>query len=209
MLTALVLATPTIDVSGSLYRSYSAPCAAVRAEARPWPVRDTGTGGLPFWNLVQTDIGYSKTSFVTPRPEAVEAPFADLMQVVKTGFGRTMSSLPEVFGVSRQTLYNWLNGETPKQVYQDRIRELAMAAMLFHELGFAPTTQALARVLAEGKSFLQLVADGADGKASAKKLVRLMQRGNASRAQLDALLGSRRTELSAQDIGVPTLDEEV
>jgi hypothetical protein len=117
--------------------------------------------------------------------------------------------LPGVFGVSRQTLYNWLKGETPKVVYQERIRELAKAASLFQDLGFVSTTQALSRALMDGKSFLQLVAEGADGKDMAKKLVSLIRRGDDSRAKLTALVGGRRAELTAYDIGAPSLDERV
>jgi hypothetical protein len=58
------------------------------------------------------------------------APYTDLMKEVKTGFGRTMSHLPAVFGVSRQTLYNWLNGETTKEQHQGKLVQLAAAACI-------------------------------------------------------------------------------
>ena len=209
MLSALIMPSSAMDVSGSNYRGSAAIQNAVRVEARPWPVRNPGTGGLPLVALVQSDIGYSMVPVVVAVPQAVDTPFSDLMQVVQAGFGRTMSSLPGVFGVSRQTLYNWLKGETPKVVYQERIRELAKAASLFQDLGFVSTTQALSRVLIDGKSFLQLVAEGADGKDMAKKLVSLIRRGDDSRAKLNALMGGRRAELTAHDIGAPALDERV
>ena len=209
MLSALVMPSSAMDVSGSHYRAPPAIQNTVRVETRPWPVRNPGTGGLPLIELVRSDIGYSMVPVVVAVPHAVDMPFADLMQVVQSGFGRTMSSLPGVFGVSRQTLYNWLKGETPKVVYQERIRQLANAASLFQDLGFAPTTQALSRVLLNGKSFLLLVAEGADGKNAAKQLVSLVRRGDDSRARLNALVGGRRAELSAHDIGTPALDEKV
>lgn len=209
MLSALIMPSSAMDVSGSHYRGSVAIQNAVRVEARPWPVRNPGTGGLPLIELVQSDIGYSMVPAVVAVTHAVDTPFADLMQVVQSGFGRTMSSLPGVFGVSRQTLYNWLKGETPKVVYQGRIRQLAMAAYLFQDLGFAPTTQGLSRVLLDGRTFLQLIADGFDGKDAAKKLVSLVRRGDDSRARLNALVGGRRAELTAHDIGAPALDERV
>lgn len=57
------------------------------------------------------------------------APYTDLMKEVKVGFGRTMSHLPAVFGVSRQTLYNWLSGEIPKEQHQGKLVQLAAAAL--------------------------------------------------------------------------------
>lgn len=50
---------------------------------------------------------------------------------IKAGFGRTMMRLPEVLGVSRQTLCNWLDGETPKEPHQAKLVELAEAARIF------------------------------------------------------------------------------
>jgi transcriptional regulator with XRE-family HTH domain len=136
------------------------------------------------------------------------APYAELMQVIKSGFGRTMTRLPEVFGVSRQTLYNWLNGETPKPAHQEKLRQLAEAARIFSELGFRPTSLALDRTIMRSKSLLQLLSEGADGRDAAKKLVRIVQRGNEARAKLDEILGGRKASLEASDLGAPSLDED-
>jgi hypothetical protein len=129
---------------------------------------------------------------------------------VKNGFGRTMSRLPAVFGVSRQTLYNWLNGETPKQQHHDKIVQLASAARVFLEAGFKPTALSFERIVAQGKPFLDLIAQGAEGRETAERLVRIEKRGMAARAKLDALLGDR-THLSPSvaDMGRPALDENV
>ena len=137
------------------------------------------------------------------------SPFVDLMTEVKAGFGRTMSRLPEIFGVSRQSLYNWLDGETPKDVHHAKLEQLAAAARVFTELGFKPTSATLDRTVAQGKSLLQLLSEGADGKEAAKKLVRIVQRGADSRARLDALLGGRKARPDASDMGTPTFNEEV
>lgn len=99
------------------------------------------------------------------------APYAELMQVIKSGFGRTMSRLPEVFGVSRQTIGSWMKGETPKPVHQEKLRQLAEAARIFSALGFKPTSLALDRTITQGKSLLQLLSEGADGRDAAKRLV--------------------------------------
>jgi transcriptional regulator with XRE-family HTH domain len=132
------------------------------------------------------------------------------MKEVKTGFGRTMSHLPAVFGVSRQTLYNWLNGETPKEQHHDKLVQLAAAARVFTEAGFKPTALSFERVVAQGKSFLELIAQGAEGREAAERLVRIEKRGMAARAKLDDLLGDRKpSRLSVSDMGRPALDENV
>ena len=113
------------------------------------------------------------------------------MKEVKAGFGRTMSHLPAVFGVSRQTLYNWLNGEIPKEQHQGKLVQLAVAARVFNGAGFKPTALSLDRSVAQGKSFIELIGQGADGRETAERLIRIEKRGAAAREKLDALLGDR------------------
>jgi transcriptional regulator with XRE-family HTH domain len=138
------------------------------------------------------------------------APYTDLMKEVKVGFGRTMSHLPAVFGVSRQTLYNWLNGETPKEQHQGKLVQLAAAARAFAEAGFKPTAPSLDRTVAQGKSFVELIGQGADGKETAERLVRIEKRGAAAREKLDALLGDRSpSRPNVADMGRPALNEDV
>ncbi len=171
-----------------------------------------GTGGVESCdyhrNMYLLSLGYQKLFVVwVPARTPESLPYAELMQVIKEGFGRTMSRLPEVFGVSRQTLYNWLNGETPKPAHHEKLQQLAEAARTFTALGFKPTSLSLDRTVSEGKSLLQLLSEGADGSAVAKKLFRIVRRGNEAKSKLDDLLGGRKAGLSAVDIGAPSLDE--
>ena len=154
----------------------------------------SGTGGVEDWKFANSRQGYSPYVILKLEPQAAQdtyAPYTDLMKEVKTGFGRTMSHLPAVFGVSRQTLYNWLNGETPKEQHQGKLVQLAAAARVFTGSGFKPTALSLERTVAQGKSFVELIGQGADGKETAERLVRIEKRGAAARDKLDVLLGDR------------------
>lgn len=82
------------------------------------------------------------------------------------------------FGVSRQTLYNWPCGETPKESHQGKLVQLAAAARAFTDIGFKPTAPSLERTVAQGKSFVELIWQGADGKETAERLVRIEKRGH-------------------------------
>jgi len=196
------------DFAAVHYRPVPAIYSRVQVLERPLPIQVIGTGGVASAQFVREAFGYQPYE-VLEQPQVIEeAPYAKLMGQVKSGFGRTMSRLPEVFGVSRQTLYNWLEGETPKVVHQERLRQLAEAAKVFADLGIKPTTPMLDRTVAQGKSFLQLMAAGANGQEAAKKLIRIAQRGADSRDKLDALLEGRKAKLSASDIGAPALDED-
>lgn len=180
------------------------------AEGRPLPeFGGAGTGGWQSAAFHLDRRGYRSVELVFA--DAVRtAPHVDLMLQVKEGFGRTMSRLPAVFDVSRQTLYNWLAGETPKDVHHDKLRELAAAASVFKEFGFRPTSAALDRTVSQGKSLLQLIGAGADGDESARRLIRIVQRGADSRAKLDAVLGGRKSPRpEASDMGTPSFSEDV
>ena len=184
------------------------------AEGRPLPLfGGSGTGGLEGEAYYLVRHGYQRFEIIRKDEKAAEkayAPFADLMQEVKTGFGRTMAHLPAIFGVSRQTLYNWLAGETPKEQHQGKVIELAAAARVFNSARFKPTPLALERTVADGKSLLQLLSEEADGADMARRLVRIVQRGNESRRKLDAMLGDRKpAALQASDMGAPSLPEGV
>jgi hypothetical protein len=173
----------------------------------------SGTGGVEDWQFANSRQGYSPYAILKVQLAAAQdayAPYTDLMREVKAGFGRTMSHLPAVFGVSRQTLYNWLNGETPKEQHHGKLVQLAAAARIFTEAGFKPTAPSLERTVAQGKSFVELIGQGADGKEIAERLVRIEKRGAAAREKLDALLGDRTpSRPDVADMGRPALNEDV
>ncbi len=204
----LVSSLGTGDASPVFFQSQAAVHSKSLAEGRPWPTHEIGTGGVASVSFLVDGMGYQAFVVVVSSPLAERVnPFAKQMAQVKAGFGRTMSRLTEVFGVSRQTLYNWLEGDTPKQAQQKRLQHLAEAALVFEQLEFKPTSEKLDRPLSGRKSFLQLMADGASGKEVAKMLVRVCQRGEESRGKLDELLGGRKAKLTAGDFGAPALDE--
>jgi transcriptional regulator with XRE-family HTH domain len=166
-------------------------------EGRPLPsFGGCGTGGVEDLHFARLRQGYSPFTIINGQlaltPDTY-APYTDLMKEIKAGFGRTMSHLPAVFGVSRQTLYNWLNGEAPREQYQVKLIQLASAARVFTKAGFKPTALSFERIVAQGKSFVELMAQGADGKETAELLLRIEKRGVVSRAKLDALLGDRES----------------
>lgn len=210
------LAVPVADFNA--YPHYrSAPAIhshATMAEGRPLPYfGGSGTGGIEGVQFVMSRQGYSPFAILkieSTTEREIYAPYTDLMKEVKAGFGRTMSYLPAVFGVSRQTLYNWLNGEVPKEQHQGKLVHLAAAARVFMEAGFKPTALSLDRIVAHGKSFIELIGQGADGKETAERLIRIEKRGASARAKLDALLDDRSSSRpDVADLGRPALNENV
>ncbi len=149
-------------------------------------------------SLSTTNRGVSDTE----RPSA-----ARLMQEVQNGFGRTFSHLPAIFGVSRQTLYNWLKGENPKEIHLPKLEQLAAAAQIFAEQRVKVTAQALNRSLDRNLSFIELLAQGADGKSMAERLIRLEATGQRKRRQLSGLLGNAKIRDDEPDLIRKSFDE--
>lgn len=208
MLEALHYRAAASEFPGTPYRPRPAIFVRATPGTGPMPLRQVGTGGLALEAFLTDFHGYAPVEVMRSIPPVEEQPYAKLMAEVRAGFGRTLSRLTEVFGVSRQTLYNWLEGQTPKEEHRQRLRQLANAAEVFVELQVKPTSQMLDRTVSDGKSLLQLIAGGGNGKESAKKLIRIHQRGQSSRTQLDELLGRRpKSKLEASDFGAEALDE--
>ena len=152
-MSAVLSVPPTADFAPVRYRPTQAIANRTHAVDRPFPYLVTGTGGLAGERFIRHGMGYRPFEVLESIQPIVDAPYVKLMEQVRAGFGRTLSRLPEVFGVSRQTLYNWLDGETPKPAHQERLRQLAQAAQVFIDLGIKPTVPMLDRTVAQGKTF--------------------------------------------------------
>lgn len=204
----LLLSGTANGQAGFGWRPPQAIYRKVTVDCRPLPnIGAVGTGGMENGSYYLKRMGYQPLQVVPLEAQAAETSFAKMMQEVKAGFGRTMTHLPAVFGVSRQTLYNWLDGEIPKEIHQPKLVQLAAAARVFFELGFKPTSLSLERTVSNGKSLLQLLSEGADGQETAKKLIRISQRGVEARAKLNQLLDGRRAQTDESDFGTPSLNE--
>lgn len=199
--------SPEMRVGGYFSSGRAVDAFAPATSRLPSP--QVGTGGVASLAFVRQPYGYACFCIVTRTQVEPETAFSHDMAQVKAGFGRTMSCLPAIFGVSRQTLYNWLDGQTPKEQHQLPLHQLAQAAVMFVELAFKPTPAMLDRTLDSGKSFIQMIAGGADGRDTAKKLVHIVRRGRDSRAKLDALLAGKKAGLDSSDFGTAFPGEQV
>jgi hypothetical protein len=197
------------DIGANPFRPVPAMYVHVDVQDRPWPVHQVGTGGLGTAFFYAHAPGYQPFVLLLPAADAAASqPYADLMEQIKRGFGRTMSRLPRVFGVTRQTLYNWLAGETPRALHHEKLRQLAAAADVFTQAAYKPDAIALDRTLEGGKSILELIASGADGRVAAKKLVDLQRRGASARSKLDRLTAGRSPRDDTSVFSAPAVSDE-
>jgi hypothetical protein len=119
--------------------------------------------------------------------------FSSLIAQIEVGFGRATKRLPEIFAVSSPTFYSWLFGtKTPNEQYHAKLYALAAAAEVFKKAGLIPNPLDLDRTVINGKSLLELIAEGRCGEDTAERLLRILKRGIDSRAKLDEILGGRK-----------------
>lgn len=202
-----------------IYPAYSAPVPAIYQKderANSWPAHLPSFGGAGTGGLENVSFYIDRQGYPTFTIDIVDLPdpvigtsYTNLMAEIKNGFGRTFSHLPAVFGVSRQTLYNWSGGEQPKELHQAKLVQLAEAARVFTITGFKPSALNLQRTVAKGKSFIALLSEGESGRETAQKLIRIVNRGTADRNKLNALLENRKAPpLESSDWGLPSFEDE-
>ena len=129
------------------------------------------------------------------------------MSEIQDGFGRTMFRLSEIFGVSRQTLYNWKNKDTPKEEYRERLKQLHKAARVFYSEKFKPVTSDLDIPLIAGQSIINLLSQGGDGEELSKKLMRVVLRSRESTKKLDSLLKNKTIPIDKEPFSLSHLNE--
>ena len=139
----------------------------------------------------------------------VRSPAQNLARV-RAIFEPSITDLASLFGVSRQTIYNWQAGQTISQQNEHRLEHLARAADIIAEHGLAQKLSVLRRTISGGKSFFELVRDGSNPEATARVLVSTIQRELDQRRRLDARLANRTGKrVDVDDIGAPHLDEKI
>ncbi len=174
-----------------------------------------GTGGHMTINYVvdRHDRGYrfnqfdSLSSLFTAGARTPAEDLAYVREVLKP----SVSELANLFGVSRQTVYDWHSGTQPAPVHIARLEDLARAADIFTTEGVIASSQMLRRVIANDKNFLEMIREGESAENTARMLILVLRRERDQRRAVEGRLGDRRkpSVLSAEHGGVPMLDESI
>lgn len=116
-----------------------------------------------------------------------------------------VSDLAISLGVSRQSIYNWLNGEVVAEENVAKLRDLALAADMLVEQGFAGDSSILRRKFSHDRTLLQLVRDGESATSAMQALIQVLQREAQKKAEIKAMLANRspRNANPAHDLIAP------
>jgi transcriptional regulator with XRE-family HTH domain len=174
----------------------------------------TGTLGLVTPNYFAQRGATSNWPFslVSSEPTVlgdVQNPTPQALFRIREIFKLTITELASLFGVSRQTVYDWQSGKGISAVRADRLEELSKAADLFADSGLSISPRTLRRKLASGKTLFDVVRDGGPAEEATRSLIQVLRREIEQRRALDARLRNRkRTPMDQADLGIPMLDEE-
>ncbi len=116
----------------------------------------------------------------------------DTTDRLKRVFGLSISKQAQIFGVSRQAVYNWRNGEEPTGKNLESLMDLNNAAELFETEGIQVTGLLMKRPFIQGKSLLDLMEAKASIYQPAQKLVNQIKREAEEKSRLAQRFGHRQ-----------------
>ena len=129
---------------------------------------------------------------------------SDDLEIVRTVLKPAVSDLAIALGVSRQTVYNWLNGD---QVTQEnaisKLRELAQAAEILEQGEVTISATLLKRKFAQGKTLMQVVETGGSVREAALLLVKINKQEAEQRALMAARFANRAKTAATADFDLP------
>lgn len=135
-------------------------------------------------------------------------PAADLARIREV-LKPAVLELANLFGVSRQAVYDWQAGAQPSAEAATRLAELARAADVFAEAGVTVNAKTLRRKVAGGGTLLDAVLNGGNAVQLAQSLVATLQREDSQRQRLSQqLAGRKRGPVNPAEYGAPGLADE-
>ena len=110
--------------------------------------------------------------------------------------------------MSRQTVYNWLNGDAVTQENAIRkLRDLALAAEELEQAGVTINAALLKRKFFHGKTLMQVVQAGESVSDAAHLMVHIHQREAAQRERITAQFAHRKNTPATADFDLPEAND--
>jgi transcriptional regulator with XRE-family HTH domain len=168
-----------------------------------------GTGGELSLEHLQRNA--SKMQHAAPIAEVAEVedvrtPIEDLARIREV-LSPSVTDLASTFGVTRQSVYNWINGEPVAEENAAKLRDLAQAAdVLVHE-GVTVNASLLKRKFANGKTLFQVAHAGESARDAALLLVQIHRREAAQRERMSARSASRGRSPATADFDLPASND--
>ena len=118
-----------------------------------------------------------------------------------------VSDLATTFGVSRQSVYNWLNGETVADENAAKLQDLAQAADVLAHEGIEVNAALLKRKFANGRTLLQVAQAGESARDAALQLAHIHKREAAQRERMKTRFANRPKTQPSADFDLPSAND--
>ncbi len=118
---------------------------------------------------------------------------------IREVFSPSISALAKSLDVTRQTIYNWQNGEATSEFHAAKLDDLAKAADMLAAVSADPNRTVLQREFAGGKNLLQLVQEGGSAQEAIALLIPVLQQGERQRKELDIIFANRKLSAPSAD----------
>lgn len=181
-----------------------------RQRTSQWlPRVDASTGGVvDLWRWLFTHGGTGSNVLASPELHSYsERSSADNLRRAIEIMRPSIKELSSLFEVSRQTIYNWLNGDEPKAEQASRLRALAAVADILAVENIADRSKLLKRAGGEGaQSLWNVVKEGGDVVEAAKQLVQVTQVERTRMRKLNERFAHRQRRDDGGEL-IPRLDE--
>ncbi len=170
-----------------------------------------GTGGELSLEHLQRSI--QQAQYAAPIADLVEvgqvrSPSEDLSRIREV-LNPAVSDLATTFGVSRQSVYNWLNGEPVAEENAAKLQDLAQAADVLAHEGVTVDAALLKRKFASGRTLLQVAQAGESARDAALMLVQIYKREAAQRERMNARFATRAKTSPSADFDLPSSNDLV
>jgi len=169
-----------------------------------------GTGGAIDYHWWQQHKSGSimPTTLKVPTIEVapVRSPAEDLERVREI-FSPAISDLARALGVSRQAVYNWVNGEQPKPEHLAKLRALAQAADAVAEAGIPVTGALLKRKVVDGNNLFEVGQFGGSVRDAVQLLIQLVRHETEQRERMTARFADRKGSSRSVESDFPAAND--
>lgn len=171
----------------------------------------TGTGGIiDFHSLEQYQSGNSSPSNILKIPAIESEPSTnpvEYIQRIREIFSPAISDLAKSLNVSRQAVYNWLNGEMPKEKHLAKLQDLAQSAEMIAQAGISMTGSLMKRKIVNGHNLLEVSQSGGSVLDAVQALIHIVRRENKQRERMKSRFANRANSSHSVESDFPATND--
>lgn len=111
---------------------------------------------------------------------------------IRKVFSATISDIAAALGVSRQTVYNWINGKPMIENHLTQLENFASAANAVQDAEIPVAGWVLKRKIMNGKSLLDAVREGDSAQVFVAQFVQIVRSDDEQRKRMNQRLAGRK-----------------